>query len=267
MSGANIIYGAAFDHRRQRLFYGLLEPENRRDLGIWALDLGSGETPKRLAAAREPLEDVPGYSWNRSLYLTPDGTRLVVRECQSFACAVRVYSASDGRLETEVVGLRDDAVFGITSHELVGVLTCDPACAISALDLSTGSARTISADPCMLSGSGLIGRVAGGSDLLLVESTGDSACPTRPSVLAQPIGDAVSDLAWRGASASEGGQELGLAVRGSRQGYSLPDGWFLLAPAQDLALAASDEGLGARLVDADRGTEVPVDLEPPDDVQ
>lgn len=256
-----VIYGAVLDPASGAVYYNPLDASSRHDLGIWRLDAGA--TVPTLLVPPASHAYTGSQQWDRQLLLTPDGTRLAVRDCEDLSCAVAVYGTADGVLVTRAIGLADDTVYGATDAELVVGLGCGSGCAIGEVDLASGTVRAITTDPCTASGSGQLGASQDGSPLLLVSAASTAGCAGPTTVLSVDLTTGTVATVWAGAPSGASGDGLGLATRGDGyQGYSAPAGWTLLAPTGSLARTNHTGSLVPQLVSLSGGTEVPVGVQP-----
>ena len=257
----NMIDNAVLDPASGTVFYGMLDAARRRDSGVWSLR--NGGVPRLFLAAANGLAYTGSQQWHRSLALTPDGSRLVVLDCQAAECAAAVYSTVDGHEVASAIGLRDDAVFGVTNTDLVGIFRCDGGhCSIDAVDLASGALRTVSSDPCLISGTGVLGKRADGSDVLLVSAAGSAGCAAAGSVLAVSLDDGSASQAWTPGppDAATGSIVMLASASEDSQGYDTPAGWFLVAPGEALYRTNQTGSLRPALVNVSDGTQLALEM-------
>jgi hypothetical protein len=262
LTTSNVVYNSVLDPASGTIFYGMLDAGHRHDLGVWRLRAGGMPEPF-LPAARE-LRYSGSQQWHRSLALTPDGSRLVVVDCQTTECAAAVYSTGDGHELASADGLRDDALFGATNADLLGIFRCDGGpCSIDAVDLASGGLRTVASDPCLLSGTGILGKRADGSDVLLVTAASGPACPAPGSVLEISLDDGSAARVWTpGLPDAATGANLTLAYAAQdSQGYATPAGWFLVAPNEALYRTNQTGSLQPALVSLSNGAQLGLEMD------
>ncbi len=257
----NVIDGAVMDPASGTVYFNPLDATGRRDLGIWRLAAGATAPTRLLPPASHAYTG--SQQWDRQLLLTPDGTRLVVRDCENLSCTVAVYRAADGVLVTRTTGLAPDAAYGVTDTELIVGLGCGSGCAIGAVDLASGGVRTITSDPCTASGTGLLGATSGGSPVLLVSAAAGGSCVANGALLSVDLTSGSVGTVRAGAASGASGDGLGLAITmDGYQGYAAPAGWALLAPGGSLARTNHTGSLVPHLVSLSGGADVPLAVQP-----
>lgn len=246
----DVVYNAVLDPASGTVYFGKLDAASRHDLGVWRVPLGGGGASELVAPAGHQYTG--DRQWERSILLTLDGTRLVLRDCQGGTCTVAVREAADGALSVSAA-VRDDAVLGLTDASLFGVFDCGGGCRVGGLDLATGGVAALSDDSCAASGSGTLSAGADGSTVLLVDAA--PGCGAVGTVLAvDPTGGGTRAV-WSPESTDPAtGASLRLAARAEGvQGYGCPDGWFLVAPNGELAKTNQTGSLVPALVSLDGG--------------
>lgn len=258
----DIVYGAVLDPATSAVYFGELDAATRRDRGVWRLAAGSGAGPARVVAPQRHRY-TGSEQWQRRLYLTPDGARLVVMDCEDLACGVSVRRAADGvQVASAQVRGRGGAT-GATDADLVGV-ECGSGCSVGAVDLGTGRVRTVTEEPCAASGYGVLGAASDGRPLVVAHAAAGPACGPEGTVVTVDLASGLVRTAWSGAPADPAGATLRLAIQAEGVvGYSAPAGWALLAPDGLLARSAASGALRPALVRLVDGTLVPVPFAPP----
>ena len=258
----NVVYNAVLDPASGTVFYGQLDAVSRHDLGVWRLRAGGA--PELFLPAASGIAYTGSQQWHRSLALTPDGSRLVVVDCQAAECAAAVYSTVDGRAVASADGLRDDTVFGVTNADLLGIFRCDGGpCSIDAVDLGSGALRTVASDPCLLSGTGVLGKRDDGSDVLLVTAASGAGCSAPGSVVAVSLDDGSASRVWTPGppdAVTDANLMLAFAAQGS-QGYATPAGWFIVAPGGALYRTNQTGSLRPALVNLSDGTQLALGMD------
>jgi hypothetical protein len=254
-----VIYGAVLDPASGAVYYNPLDASSRHDLGVWRLDAGATAPTFLVPPASHAYTG--SQQWDRQLLLTPDGTRLVVRDCENLSCAVAVYRTDDGALVATATGL--DTVYGATDTELIVGLGCGSGCAVGAVDLASGRVRTVTSDACAASGGGVLGASSDGSPVLLVSASTAAGCGDDGAVLSVDLTTGSVGTVWAGAAPKASGDGLVLApVMDGYQGYVTPAGWGLLAPGGNLAWTNHTGSLVPLLVSLSGGTELPLAVQP-----
>lgn len=225
---------AAVMHLASGRFYAaLVESDSRRDAGIWVGRQGDSDTELLVAPRSDVAADQQINGWERSLYLTPDGSRLAIVDCQDRRCDVRVHDAQTGALQVAQNELRQDAIFGITNTALYGVFSC-PAqpCGVSGLSLASGEVALLPIQGCP-TGYGVVGSVVPQSQSLLVAVQLPS-CGGRNAVVAWDSAGTARTVELAG----EKDAEFVAATTGV--GYALPSGWVLLGLGGEILPVQSD---------------------------
>jgi hypothetical protein len=142
--GDEPIQNLAGDPKTGAVYMSLVDPTDRTDRGIWALQ-EPGAPATQLVPARVDLLDTPATGsdpssvWKRDLWLSPNGARLAMRECVSAACDIRVVDIGAGSVTDVKSNVRSGDVFGIDDANMFGVFDCDRNCPASAIELSNRS--------------------------------------------------------------------------------------------------------------------------------
>ena len=214
---------AAVMHLASGRFYAaLVEPDGRRDAGIWVGRQGDSDTKLLVAPRSDVAADQQINGWERSLYLTPDGSRLAIVDCQNRVCDVRIHDAQSGALLVERPDLRQDVVFGITDTALYGIFSCPTRpCGISALSLTSGELAPLPVTGCA-TGTGVVGSVELNRPALFLTIQSPD-CGGRTVVL---VFDQAVPAVPTAELAGEQGAELVPITSGL--GYTSPPGWALV---------------------------------------
>jgi len=224
---------AVLDASTGALYLGELDTSARRDLGVWRLPQGSG-APEVVVAPTGHAYTGP-QEWVRGLFISADGSRLLVRDCEDGSCALRAYRTSDGSQTASATLAGSSDVFGLAGSEAVGLFGCrGDACSVGALDLDTGKVRTLTDDRCALSGYGVLGAEADGTPVLLVPAF--PGCGPDGTVLSVDLAGGGSKALWSppAADASTGAVLTLAGQLPGVQGYDAPVGWMLVAPSSEL---------------------------------
>ena len=201
--------------------------------------------------------------WARGLFISADGSRLLVRDCEDGSCALRAYRTSDGSQTASATLAGSSDVFGLTDSEAVGLLGCrGGACAVGALDLDTGLVRTLTDDRCALSGYGVLGAEADGTPVLLVPAF--PGCGPDGTVLSVDVAGGDSKALWSPpAPDPTTGAVLTLAGEsGPAQGYEAPPGWMLVAPSSELRRTNHTGSLQPALVGLSGSETLAIEVQP-----
>ncbi len=126
----------------------LLDPDTRRDLGVWRID-ADGRIAERLV---EPLPDglraAAGMDrvWTTDLRLDAAGRRLAVQSCHPDACVTRVTDLGSGDVAV-LLGDGHGAVVGFAGRELITWAACHGLpCPVVAWDMVGASLRTVASE-------------------------------------------------------------------------------------------------------------------------
>lgn len=244
-----LIQAAAYDNVDGTVIASYVSVDQRGDRGIWRINLATA------AASRivEPRSDLDisrrANGWTRNVWITPDSRRIVSLDCIDTKCEARVYDAETGALAATAAGLRDEAIYGVTDRDLIGVFDCpQQPCRISALELDNGLLRPL-VSPCGYA----VAALAAGSDaaaVLGVGAVGAATCDLA-AVLAVETETGRSRTAWTGQSPTE--RQLQIIQRGPGLGYSAPAGWIALGPGGGFKPATTDEVADPILLDLIHG--------------
>jgi hypothetical protein len=253
--------GAVLDASTGALYLGELDVAQRRDLGVWRLDPGSNAAEAVVPAADHAYTGP--QEWGRGLFISADGSRLLVRDCEDGSCTLRAYRTSDVAQTASATLVGSSDVFGVTGSEAVGLLGCrGAACSVGALDLDTGRVRTLTGDRCALNGPGVIAAEADGTPVLLVPAA--PGCGAAGSVLAVDLAGGGAQALWSPPPADPAtGAVLTLAGQMEDvQGYGVPAGWMLVAPASELWRWNPPGSLTPALVGLSGGQTLPIAVQP-----
>jgi len=172
----------------------LLEPESRRDLGVWRIEV-DGQIAERLV---EPLPDAilaaAGIDrvWTTDLRLDAAGGRLAVQSCQPVACVTRIVDLGSGDLAV-LAGEGQGPIVGFAGDRLVTWAACEGLpCPVVAWSLPDGSATTLSGE------AGGAALTADGRQLVVVQS---DAGNDRPLAAIDVLSGAIRPIGARGAEA------------------------------------------------------------------
>lgn len=215
-----------------RFFAAVVDSGTRRDAGIWVGQRGGGE-PSRLIPPRTDLAaDQEVNGWERSMYLSPNGTRLAVVDCQDRRCGVMVHDTGTGALVTERKDLRQDAIFGISDASLFGLFSCsaDP-CEVSALSLETGELARIPTEGCP-TGYGVV--TSDGRQQVLLVAVQLPDCGGRSAVVAWDPASGPKPVEFRGVPEAE------FVAATSSGSYAVPSGWVLMGIGGEIAPVQGD---------------------------
>lgn len=249
-----LIQDAVYQAQDDDIIAALVTPDERKDAGIWRLDLDSGGASE-ISRARPDL-DVSRRpdGWTRRLFLAPDSSLLVSLDCTDKECEAQVQDVRTAAVTATVRGIREDSVYGATEADLIGIFRC-PAypCPVSALSLADASIRPLVV-PCREAPAALSGGRRGA--LLAIGMAQVGSCDTT-SVLAVDTETAEARIAWQARSPEE--RQLQIIQRGPGLGYSVPDGWIALGPGGGFA-PASGETADAMLVSLTPGGAPPIPI-------
>lgn len=239
----DIIHALAFDARTDSVILLTLDPQTRRDT---SLDRIARSHPNEQESIALPgVGPLAGEQiWTR-LWVTPDGSRLVVVDCPS-NCHASVLTLQ-GAAPVPRFGLGTGDVVDVTDGAIVTLFDCDPPCPATRYDLASGDPEPVG----IFCKAGVITRVQGRPALI-------SDWPTRAGCR-----DAIYNV---GRTDIASGEREGIVQSPDRkriivtidatQGAAIPDGWFLLGPGGELVGSGDDMLLPPLLVRAEDGSEV-----------
>ncbi len=221
----DVVHHAVLEPRTGAFYYLALDPDTRREVGIFRGTLQGGGT-QQLVPPRASREATQIAS---RLFLTPDGSRLITYDCRDDVCRLRAYVAVSGELLFDVAAPASDP-FGITDSEVLlsGAATAPgtgcPAvpCPAIAFDIESGRQRPV-AEVC--TAATVVYRADG--PVLVSEADAAPICGQAPyRVVATELGNGrmVADFAFENAARN-------LVVNSRDQAIALPEGWFALGPA------------------------------------
>ena len=230
------IYKAVVQQSTGMAYLSLVDAKTKHDAGIYVLEPG-GTAPTRIVAPRTNLAfDIAANPWERDLFLTPDGARLAVLDCQDRRCDLTTYLTSTGSEDGATKGLSQGIVYGITNSELVGDFVCSGGtCSTVALPLGSGASRTIPVG-CGVGLGAVIETEAGGEVAVFVTRGPD--CSATPGLRVWTA--ATGKLRAITQDLGSGPGVLGPAARAANQNYAAPAGWLLLGPGGQLLPGSSD---------------------------
>lgn len=131
------IHNAVLSADRRTLYAVLLDPVDHTEAGVWSFDLGAGDIKGRRLlppTGADPEHD----GLVEELYLTPDGSTLVARDCFR-ECRIRVVDVATRAFKTLARKLpMGTQAHGLTDRALVFDANCELPCPLAALDLQTG---------------------------------------------------------------------------------------------------------------------------------
>lgn len=205
-----------------------VDRRSRADLGIWRRGLDGPEPAIRWL---EPIAADArfGRTWSTDLAWSTTGTELAIQSCGELACRTRVVATA-----TDDVRLLDEPDLGpgigVADGHLVAYLACrGMPCPIVAVDLRTGSRRTLVADagPAVLTlteaGSRLVHRAGSGAGATLRSVALDGGDDRELGPIPDDL-DLLTDPAWSDAGAGR------------------PAGWIVLAPGGRMPRDPADSG-------------------------
>jgi hypothetical protein len=246
----DIIHAVTLDVRTDMIYFVALDPTTRTGKGILRMKRAEpGPAEPFLQADPGERPHLNEEVWKR-LWITPDGTRLVLVDC-SPGCEATVLKIGDGTtVGTFSIAAGRDVV-GLTDGALVTIFGCDPPCAATRYDLKTGETRAIGT----FCEAGAIVAVGGAASL----------------VSDKPIAGDCHAIAYRvGGTDVESGIEAPILARPDReralvpldhtQGASPPAGWFVLGPASQLVGYGAQQQTAPLLVRASDGAVIQLPL-------
>ena len=244
-----LIQSAVYDRVDGTVIATLVSAGERRDRGIWRLDLATGSA-SRIIEPRTDLDfTLRADGWSREVFLTPDSRRIVSLDCVDRSCEARVFEAKTGALATTATRLRNEEVHGVTDRALIGLFDCPQRpCRITALGLDDGSLKPL-VSPCA-HGLAALAAGSGAAASLGIGAVGDSTCDTH-AVLAVETETGKPRTAW--IARSPGERQLQIIQRQPYLGYSAPDGWIMLGPGGGFKPATVDETADPILLDLVHG--------------
>lgn len=131
------VHNAVVSRDRSTLYAVLLDTLARTEAGVWAFDLASGDTEGQMLLPATRFDPEKG-GLIEELYLTPDGSSLVVRDCYR-ECRVRVVDLANRKVRTLAQKLpAGTSAYGVTNQKIVFDANCELPCPLLALDLGTG---------------------------------------------------------------------------------------------------------------------------------
>lgn len=247
---ADIIHAAARDIRTGTIFFLTLDPATRRDQGIVRLDRGDsgpGETFIQPDSSNAP--DGDEQVWKR-LWVTPDGTRLVLVDCPT-DCIVSVIDVDGDATIGRVAIPAGEDIVGVTDEALLTVFGCDPPCPATAYDLRTGEARRVGT----FCEAGTIVSVDGEASLVSDWPVG-GGCRGGPYRIGRTEIRTGADAPIQLLPS----RERTLVPLNDLQGAAPPEGWFLLGPGGRLVESGAEQQVSPALVRAADGTVVGLPL-------
>lgn len=240
------VHNAVVSRDRSTLYAVLLDTLARTESGVWAFDLTSGDTEGQMLLPATRFDPEKG-GLVEELYLTPDDSLLVVRDCYR-ECRIRVVDLTNGKVRTLAQKLpAGTSAYGVTNQKIVFDANCELPCPFLALDLTTGqqtpvgwgcSAATVvdSTDGPLLVSSGHAGSCRGGLRVIVA--------------LMDPITEPVQIFETDVADAAP-------VSLGNQFDAFLPDGSFLVA------IGSTPVGEQPRgfplLIDAISGSTIPIE--------
>jgi len=131
------VHNAVVSRDRSTLYAVLLDTLARTEAGVWAFDLATGDSEGQMLLPASRFDPEKG-GLIEELYLTPDGSSLVVRDCYR-ECRVRVVDLTNGTVRTVAQKLpAGTSAYGLTNQDIVFDANCELPCPLLALDLGTG---------------------------------------------------------------------------------------------------------------------------------
>jgi hypothetical protein len=131
------VHNAVVSRDRNTLYAVLLDSLARTEAGVWAFDLASGDKEGHMLLPATRFDPEKG-GLIEELYLIPDGSSLVVRDCYR-ECRVRVVDLANGKVRTLAQKLpAGTSAYGVTDQKIVFDANCELPCPLLALDLRTG---------------------------------------------------------------------------------------------------------------------------------
>lgn len=228
------IYQIAADRVSGRVYLSLVEPKTRHDDGIWVLDQAG---LRRLIPPRDDLAfDLTMNPWERSLYVSSDGTWLAVVDCARRVCELTSYLAANGQMQRQLGQLSQGLIYGVTTDEIVGDFACaSNVCMTKAIRLDNGADRTIEIECGLL---GTTGTDVSGAPIAIFMMRDGAGCDGAARIVEwDPATGSITRL---GKAPETGIESAGPPLRSNGLGYVLPDGWVLLGPGGQLRPGASE---------------------------
>lgn len=157
---AGIVRSAILDPTGYSLYVHAVARDDRRDLGVSRIDLGTGASELLLDAP--PADERFGPTFSTELQLSLDGRALAVQSCGGDACRTRVLELYSGHVSTYGDGGHGDLV-AVGSDSIYAFDACHWApCALLRIDRDTGAVDQVVSDAYSV-------EVAG--DVIRVETT------------------------------------------------------------------------------------------------
>jgi hypothetical protein len=241
-----IIHAVILDSRSGDVFFTELDSESRHHLGIFRQ--AAGGDPERVIPPTPDDDPTGADQISERLWITPDGSRLVVMNCPS-ACEVSVFDAMNGQGVTRFSMTEAQDTVGITDDSLIAIYGCDAPCPATAYDLATGDPRAF-------------GVFCDSAQLTLRNG--------RPTLVSDwPVGDDCFSASYSiGGSDIASGETDQIQTWPQRnreiipfdasQGAAPPGGWVILGPQAGLIGFGGQRNIGPWLVRATDALVVPL---------
>jgi hypothetical protein len=250
----DIIHALGFDATTETVYALTLDPETRRESSIIRFPRDRPDGHESIAMA----EAGPGLTeqiWTR-LWVTPDGTRLVVIDCPDH-CTSRVLQLG-AVPPVSPFALGNGDVVGVTNDEIVTVFDCAPPCPATRYDFASGDAGPIA----VFCGAGVLVSVQGRPALISEWPTPRAGCQDDAYRVGRT--DLASSEQTMIAQPPDRAREI--VPFDFSQSAAPPAGWFLLGPKGRLVGTGDDRLVPPVLVRAEDGSEVELrPLGPPRD--